>query len=195
MALNFAIIIANKIWIKRDVTIVKCPSCGRRVSPRSRFCEFCGRPFLAKESAPHEKSKDTNWILLAAVLIGGVLLGAVVMYLTKDDRQQVATATRIFDPKLRGPELATLFPEVYQVASEFICPCGTCVDDGLEACDCEMVKGASEARLFIYENLSAGHLPPHVIEMVEAKYGHRKSSRPPITFENIPPSPLQTNNK
>lgn len=195
MALNFAIIFATKTRINRDNTIVKCPSCGRRVSPRSRFCEFCGEPFVSKESAPREKTKDTNWILLAAVLISGVLLGAMVMYFTKDESQQVARATQIFDPKLRGQELAALFPEVYQVAVEFICPCGTCTDDGLEVCDCEMVKGASEGRQFIYDNLTAGHHPPHVIEMVDAKYGYRKNNRPPITFENLPPSTLQTNQK
>ncbi len=118
------------------------------------------------------------------------------MYISKDESRPVVAGTlSVFDPKMRGPELAAAFPEVYQVASEFICPCGTCVDDGLEICDCEMVKGASEARQFIFDNLSAGHHPPHVIEMVEAKYGHRKNSRPPITFENLPPSTHQTNNK
>lgn len=133
-------------------------------------------------------------MLLAAVLIGGVLLGAIVMYVSKDEGEPAfASGQSVFDPRMHGHELAAAFPDVHDVAAAFICPCGTCTD-GLEVCDCEMVKGASEVRQFIHENLSAGHHPPHVIEMVDAKYGYRKNSRPPITFENLPPaSSLQTN--
>jgi cytochrome c-type biogenesis protein CcmH/NrfF len=150
---------------------------------------------IRKESIAQEPAKETNWILLAAVLVGGVLLGAIVMYVSRDESQPaLASAAAAFDPKLHGPALATAFPEVYQVASEFICPCGTCTD-GLEVCDCEMVKGASEVRQFIYDNLNAGHRPPHVTQMVEAKYGYRKSGRPPITFENLPAPTLPTNQK
>jgi len=175
---------------------VKCENCGRRISHRSRFCEFCGHPLTPKKTAPRaEKNSDTNWFLLTAVLIGGVLLGAVVMYVSKDDEAPIAAGhVGVFDPKLRGAELAAAFPDVYQVASEFICPCGSCTD-GLEVCDCEMVKGASEVRQFIYDNLSAGHHPPHVIQMVETKYGYRKNNRPPVTFEDLPPSTQPTNQK
>ena len=124
---------------------------------------------------------------MAAVLVGGILVGAMVMYFSKDKTPSTAAAMNVFDPKLRGPQLATAFPEVYQVAAEFTCPCGTCTD-GVEVCDCEMVKGASEVRQFIFDNLDAGHHPPHVIEMVEAKYGYRKPGSPSLKFENLPPS-------
>lgn len=91
---------------------------------------------------------------------------------------------------LRGEQLAKLYPAVYEVASQFNCPCGDC-NDGIEVCDCDMVRGATEVRSFIYQLLQV-HKPPHVIEMVEEKYGHRKSgltssSGPePLKFEKLP---------
>lgn len=165
---------------------MKCSNCGRHASPRAKYCESCGHPLTPRHSAPTEEPGRTNWTLLAAVLLAGILLGAGVIYLSRDKTQSVAAMSR-FDPKLRGTQLAAAFPEVYQVAAEFICPCGTC-SDGLEVCDCEMPKGASEVRQLIFDNLSDGHRPPHVIEMVAARYGYRKNGRPPITFENLPPT-------
>ena len=167
---------------------MKCPSCGRHASPRAKFCEYCGGLLAPRHSAtPGPVTRSTNWPLLIAVLLGGLLLGAGIMYATRDQSQPAPVATAGFDPTLRGAPLASAFPEVFQVAAEFICPCGTCTD-GLEGCDCVMVKGASEVRRFIYENLQAGHRPPHVIEMVAAKYGYRKRGGPPISFENLPPA-------
>ncbi len=74
---------------------------------------------------------------------------------------------------LRGEQLAKLYPAVYEVAAQFNCPCGDC-NDGVEVCDCDMVRGATEVRTFIYQLLQV-HKPAHVIEMVEEKYGHRKA--------------------
>lgn len=166
---------------------MKCVNCGRHASRQAKYCESCGHPLTLRRSAPTETPSQPQWVLLSAILIGGILLGAVVMYFSQDKSQTVAVTTSAFDPKLRGAQLQAAFPEVYQVAAEFTCPCGSCTD-GVEVCDCEMVKGASELRQFIFDNLNAGHHPPHVIEMVEARYGYRKSSRPPITFENLPPT-------
>lgn len=167
---------------------MKCANCGRHASPRAKYCESCGHPLSPRRSVSTETANNTNWTLLVAILLGGILLGAGVMYVSRDKTQPAAVAMSAFDPRMRGPQLAAAFPEVYQVAAEFTCPCGTCTD-GLEVCDCEMVKGASEVRQFIFDNLNAGHRPPHVIEMVAARYGYRKNGRPPITFENLPPAP------
>ncbi len=113
-----------------------------------------------------------NWPLAIAMLALGIAIGAFAMY-SKSGRNVQAKSG--FDPALRGAQLASLYPQVYQVASQFICPCGTC-NDGAEDCDCDMPNGAQEVRSFIYAQLMQGHLPPHIIEMVEQKYGHRKGS-------------------
>lgn len=109
--------------------------------------------------------------MLAGAVLVGVLIGAIAMYMRGGTPQ--SAGQNGFDPRIRGPQLASMYPAVYQVASQFTCPCGTCTD-GLEVCDCEMKNGAAEARAFIYAQLQAGHKPFHVIELVANRYGHRK---------------------
>ncbi len=111
-----------------------------------------------------------NWPVIAAALLIGVIIGAMTMYSRSGHSGNGAQA---FDPRIRGPQLAAMFPMVYNVASQFNCPCGSC-NDGLEICDCEMKNGASEVRAFIYAQLQSGHKPFHVAEMVEQRWGHRK---------------------
>lgn len=113
-----------------------------------------------------------------ALVVGGIAIGALAIYsMQKPETGATVTAkASAFDPSLRGEQLAQLYPAVYEVASHFNCPCGSC-DDGIEVCDCAMERGAEEVRTFIYELLQI-HQPPHVIELVEEKYGYRKSSSP-----------------
>ncbi len=152
---------------------MKCNNCHRKVQKRDRFCPHCGARVVGRQPRPQKAASgmSTNWPMLAGAVLVGVLIGAVAMYM-RGGQPQAAQQNR-FDPRLHGPQLAAMFPLVYQVASQFTCPCGTC-DDGLELCDCEMENGAAEARAFIYAQLQAGHKPFHVIELVEQRYGHRK---------------------
>jgi hypothetical protein len=130
---------------------------------------------------------------MIALVAGGVLLGAVaVQWLTPKEPAPHATqaaqaAPAHYDGTLRGEALAAQYPKVYQAASEFICPCGTCTD-GLEVCDCVMPKGAAEVRTKIYELLQV-HEVPHAIALIEAEYGYRKSN--PAPAMNLP-SPSST---
>jgi hypothetical protein len=116
--------------------------------------------------------------LYIALIVAGIAVGALSFYWLQKQEAATTTATVAatatdFDPMLRGEELARLYPAVYEVASQFNCPCGEC-NDGVEVCDCDMVRGATEVRTFIYQLLQV-HKPPHVIELVAEEYGHRKS--------------------
>ncbi len=118
------------------------------------------------------KGPRPRWPLLLALVAGGVLLGALAMQLLQQKEPSPPTTHAHFDGTLRGEALAAQYPAVYQVASEFICPCGTCTD-GLEVCDCAMAKGSTEVRTKIHDLLQLHHAP-HVIQLVEAEYGYRK---------------------
>jgi hypothetical protein len=168
---------------------MKCHECGRHITPRSKFCPYCGKPVSPRRShKTNARTAKPNWPLYVTLVIAGVAIGVLALrWLQKPD----STAASQFDPTLRGEQLAQLYPAVYEVASQFICPCGSCTD-GLEVCDCEMARGASEVRLFIYQLLQVHH-PPHVIEMVAEKYGYRKSGAPaPTSLEKAPPPSWQT---
>jgi len=167
---------------------MKCHECGRHITPRSKFCPYCGKPASPRRGhKTNARTAKPNWPLYVTLVIAGVAIGVLaVRWLQKPD----SMAASQFDPTLRGEQLAQLYPAVYEVASQFNCPCGSC-SDGVEVCDCEMVRGAAEVRLFIYQLLQAHH-PPHVIEMVAEKYGHRKDDTTTTPqFELVPPSSWQ----
>ena len=161
---------------------MKCQACGHVVQRRAQFCHHCGKPIIMRTRAPENKAASPRWPLVIGLVAGGVLLGAVaVQWLTPKE-----TATQVthnhFDGTLRGEALAARYPNVYQVASEFICPCGTCTD-GLEVCDCVMPKGSSEVRTKIHDLLQV-HEVPHAIALVEEEYGYRRSK--PNSSLNLP---------
>jgi len=156
---------------------MKCPECGRHIATRAKFCPYCG-----KASAPRRSRNKTiqtrkpNWPLYLTLVLAGIALGVCAFrFLQKPE--SLAKASPQFDPTLRGDQLDQLYPVVYAVAAEFMCPCGSCAD-GVEACDCEMARGASEVRHFIYELLQV-HEAPHATELVAQKYGYRKNGAAP----------------
>ena len=166
---------------------MKCAQCHRTVHKRDRFCPNCGAPIRFRQhAAPRPAPRSTlNWPALLAAIAFGVLIGAFAMY-SNSKKQVPAASASGFNPMLRGPQLASMFPQVYQVASQFNCPCGSC-SDGLEVCDCNMTNGAAQVRQFIYDQLTVGgHLPSHVIEMVEQRWGHRKGVPTP-DFSKLKP--------
>ncbi len=154
---------------------MKCPTCGRHITPRSNFCPYCGKPAAPRRTQSQPQTTSPRWPLYTALILAGIAIGILSFYWLQFRETATATAAATatgFDPMLRGEQLAKLYPAVYEVAAQFNCPCGDC-NDGIEVCDCDMVRGATEVRTFIYQHLQV-HKPPHVIEMVEEKYGHRK---------------------
>ena len=172
---------------------MKCPTCGRRITPRSNFCPYCGKPAAPRRSKPEAQTTQSRLPLYVALVVGGIAIGVLTFYWFQKQETATTTATAAstnFDPTLRGEQLAKQYPAVYEVASQFNCPCGTC-DDGIEVCDCEMERGAAEVRMYIYQLLQI-HETPHAIKLVEEKYGHRKSGASEAPkFEKLPPLPLQ----
>lgn len=174
---------------------MKCSECGRHITPRSKFCQYCGRPASARRQnkTPAAPAKP-NWPLYLALIIAGIAIGALAWRWFQEPKsaaQPLASAsTAAFDPTLYGEPLAKQFPAVYEVASQFNCPCGDC-NDGVEVCDCVMVRGGAEVRQFIYELLQI-HERPHVIELVAEKYGHRKNGAAvPFKFDPATPPTWQ----
>jgi len=163
---------------------MKCQSCGHRVERRAQFCSFCGAPVVARTTTHGETPAKPKWPFLLALVMAGIIVGGIGVNLVSNTQDTKSRADG-FDPMLRGEALAAAYPEVYYVASQFTCPCGTC-DDGLEVCDCQMPRGATEVRALIHELLQV-HRPPHIIELIESQFGHRKGGASSPTF-TIPDS-------
>jgi len=164
---------------------MKCPECGRHITPRSKFCQYCGRSVLARRNnKSNPPSAKPKWPLYLTLVIAGVALGVLAFrWLQQYEPATAAATAAAFDPTLRGEPLAKQFPAVYEVASQFNCPCDDC-NDGVEVCDCVMERGAAEVRQFIYQLLQV-HERPHVIELVAEKYGDRKNgaAAPPAVWQ------------
>jgi len=152
---------------------MKCPECGRHIPPRSKFCQYCGKPVSPRRQTP--APAKPNWPLYLTLVIAGIAVSVLAFRFLKSQEPATAAATAAdFDPTLRGEPLAKQFPAVYEIAAQFNCPCDDC-NDGVEVCDCVMERGAGEVRTFIHQLLQV-HQPPHVIELVAQKYGNRKIS-------------------
>ena len=167
---------------------MNCHVCGRRISPRAKFCPYCGQSVAPRRSKSNPVNDKSHWPVYMALVAAGIAIGAFSIYwMQKPETGAAVTAnSSAFDPSLRGEQLAQLYPAVYEVAAHFNCPCGSC-DDGVEVCDCAMERGAEEVRTFIYQLLQI-HQPPHVIELVAEKYGHRKSNAPSSLKLETPPA-------
>ena len=63
---------------------------------------------------------------------------------------------------------------VIEIAKEFNCPCGKC-DHRLDSCSCDHPNGALEIKNFIAKQLGQGPKKPHIMEMVQDKYGGLKN--------------------
>lgn len=163
---------------------MKCQSCGHTVLRRAQFCAHCGARVVPRVHEQKTAPEKPRWPIYIALVAGGILLGALVVnFLTNKEAPATADGHTHFDGTLRGAALAQQYPAVYEVASQFICPCGTCTD-GLEVCDCGMTRGSTEVRTLIYELLQQHHVP-HVIELIEKEFGHRKTGAAPSL--TIPP--------
>lgn len=171
---------------------MKCQSCGHTVLRRAQYCAHCGAPIVPRVNEQKHAPAKPTWPLYAALLIAGIALGAVVVYFVLNKEEPPAEHTH-FDGTLRGAALAQQYPAVYEVASQFICPCGTCTD-GLEVCDCGMPKGSTEVRTLIYELLQQHHVP-HVVDLIDKQYGYRKNGATPTLSlplsDSLPPSWLK----
>jgi cytochrome c-type biogenesis protein CcmH/NrfF len=74
---------------------------------------------------------------------------------------------------------------VLDIAAQFICPCGSC-SDSLDECTCDAPRGAVEVKSFIAQKFQEGHKKPHIVEMVQERYGGLKSISEPL-FKLKPP--------
>lgn len=157
---------------------MKCSECGRHITPRSKFCPFCGRPASARRNHKTAAPAKPKWPLYLTLVLAGIAIGALAWRWLQPQNAATFPLTAVprpaFDPTLFGEPLAKQFPAVYAVAAEFNCPCAAC-DDGVEVCDCVMKGGAAEVREYIHQLLQI-HEPPHVIALVAEKYGNRKIS-------------------
>jgi hypothetical protein len=143
-----------------------CPNCGRKTTRKSKFCPDCGENLaiqVSRKQKPESRGVPLHYVY--AILAAGILLG-VFINKVYDNGNDTTTANTPGIPAMQSAA-------VLDIAREFNCPCGQC-SHSLDECDCQHDNGALEIKTFIAQLLQI-HRKPHIVEMVQEKYGGLKT--------------------
>jgi len=158
----------------------KCPECGFDNPAEGKFCARCGNELRRRHNRDrhrkqshqeHQKKKERRvdtklkWHpgLVAFVLLVGVFIfiGGMELFVKK----QPAPLPQIVEIRTSD---ANLEATAMEIASKFICSCGTCGEKPLDTCTCNR---AVEERQFIRSYLEQGQKPEQVIVALNNTYG------------------------
>ncbi len=117
----------------------------------------------------NQRRKPNYWIIVAVAAI--VISAGLVFKIMSSAPERIASQVQAYQP--RPAVDGVLKEQVQRVASEFKCACGGCGELPLIICDCDMPKGAVEAKAFIRKMLEEGFSVERVIQLVDEKYGHK----------------------
>ncbi len=121
---------------------------------------------------PNQTTREPSYwkiVAIVAIVFSAGLLVKVVFFSTPlptNDKQTYQSS---------APLTRTIDLRVQQVASNFKCACGGCGELPLDECTCDMPRGAVEEKNFIRKKLSEGLAIDAVINLVDERYGHRKT--------------------
>jgi response regulator RpfG family c-di-GMP phosphodiesterase len=173
-----------------------CSNCGTENDDLNKFCISCGHQLIQKpyrqkrnynqkkknkkqlhrESKNNFKRKQTRkfshrknlkllWITVAVVIGSVVLASSFDLIFNKYPDKEKA----VFEQKSTNPAVEA---KVFEIASKFVCSCGSCNEESLEVCSCGR---AIEERQFIRNYLEQNQKPEDIIVAVANRYGWIKA--------------------
>lgn len=179
-----------------------CNQCGSRNSDDANFCESCGTQLSAKKSVHNNKkrtgakfqnTKREKTVSVKSLWMGAVVVVAVLLIYSIIDTNSSRdyTASNAINNFNTGSPVVEA--KVYEIASNFVCGCGSCGEESLEVCDCNF---AIQEKQFIRTMVQNSEDDASIVSAVNNKYGGIKSD---IRVDNsIKPSVInspQTNMK
>lgn len=160
-----------------------CNKCGYDNNNDANFCESCGEQLIANkgENKPkknyrknpnrYRKQNESSPIKLfwtvALLVIAGLLIYSIINTNSSRDYKPAPTANDFRSGN------SVVEANVYEIASKFICGCGSCGEESLEKCDCGF---AVQEKQFIRNLVQQGSSSKNIIAAVDNKYGGLKSS-------------------
>lgn len=159
-----------------------CKQCEAENREEVRFCANCGiemkRPHHQLSHKHHheqkppkkkEKREDTRlkWhpALVGLLIIGAVTIFLTILYITGNPPGRKLQPPPVIEQRSTDPEIEA---RVIEVASKFICSCGTCGEQPLDICTCNR---AVEERQFIRNYLQAGQTNEQIIAALNNVFG------------------------
>ncbi len=161
---------------------IYCPKCGAENSKDSNFCVNCGSRIQSKQKkhSVNNKKKQQNRTRnnkpakrltiidifqenKALSVIGLLIVAFIIIQVLPGEKQRPLTNN--FQTN-NGFGFAN--SRVTDIASKFICSCGTCGELPLESCDCPTAR---EEKAFIQSQITAKKSDAEIIKSVNSKYG------------------------
>lgn len=181
-----------------------CNQCGTENTETNNFCVKCGnilqkeKTNRRKKSSPrnnHSRSRKPHTKKRLALLdivqenktfavVGLVIVGFLIVLFLPNNKTSINSRNYI-------PNSSTGFAglkgsRLNDIASKFICSCGTCDELPLETCGCPTAKGE---KAFIQSQMNTNKSDSQIIKTVYAKYGWIKPQ-----FKNLLSSAGKTSN-
>lgn len=156
---------------------MKCKICHNSVTTDHKFCPHCGNRMLRRPSAGQGPTLSLKQGMV--LLLFGLFFGYAFFYVASDSgKDQAATA-----PSKNKSTVTSV--AVNEIASEFMCPCGSC-NDVLDQCTCEHENGAVEVKGFIAGKIAEGHKKPHIIQLVRDQFNAQPSEAGTLVIPKPP---------
>ena len=194
---KFCINCGNKLE-KEDVKSENfCANCGTKKNANDKFCVNCGAKFETDKDAvktisvnttkgnkdkhqPHKRYvKEKNFDLLTELkkhkimtAAAIVILGYIFFQVIPNNPENTVSNIPLRQPQTNVPLYGGANTKFNQVASKFVCSCGTCGELSLETCGCPTAKKEHE---YINSLLSQNSSIDQAVIAVANKYGWLKS--------------------
>ncbi len=165
-----------------------CTQCGTENDREARFCLKCGHTLApneqhrrkagSKKRSHQAKKKEAppppgSTTEMKVLKVGAVFFVLFIIYMLLPEKKQPDLRQPVSN--IQPPVLAEqksndprLEAEVLDIAAKFICSCGTCGEQPLQTCTCDV---AIAERQFIRKELQAKNDPESIIRLVNEKYG------------------------
>ena len=174
-----------------------CGSCGSENKLTNKFCTVCGEKLVAQDNikSGHDKqkhqhhnknnkrndhiytpSKDYKKRTRMAVGVKPLLIAAGVLFISlltvallnnwfvKNDDDRYPKESKSSNPVVEA--------KVFEIASKFVCSCGSCGEQSLEKCKCAT---AVEERQFVRDYLERKSKPEDIVVALADRYGYLKA--------------------
>ncbi len=121
------------------------------------------------------QSEPSSWKIAAiiAIIFSMGLLAKVIFF--PGQAYMIGGKGEIYEFTSAPPSTGGLEEQVRLVASNFSCACGGCGELPLVECTCDMPRGSVEEKEFIRNKLKEKLSVDQVIQLVDKKYGYRKT--------------------
>ena len=189
----------NELLIEKQQQKNICESCGSENKPTSKYCTVCGEKLKTADNIKDEntkqnfqhRQKNNKWKnktkgntsiaenkkhagftigvkpLLTAVVVLFISLATIAIinkWFYKSEEDLYPTESKSSNPVVEA--------KVFEIASKFVCSCGSCGEQSLEKCKCAT---AVEERQFVRDYLERKSKPEDIVVALADRYGYLKA--------------------